>query len=312
MSLAIEVSALSKRFGDRTAVDSVSFAVGAGSIFGLLGPNGAGKSTTLRLLCGFLAPTSGEARVAGLSPWRERAALKQAIGFMPQAFGLYDHLTVTENLEFFAELYLPSRRRVRVRTHEVIAMTGLRELAEAQVAGLSAGWRQRLALGCAMLHEPKVLFLDEPTAGVDPISRRLFWDLIHALNDRGATIFLTTHYVEEVERCHTVGLLHDGALKVCGSPIDLRASAEAAHDLVAVDCSDADRAVPRLRAEPGVVDAYLYGQRLHVTWERGGDCMARTRTLLAGAGLSVRAVEPRTATMEDVFINAAHRGSTPP
>jgi ABC-2 type transport system ATP-binding protein len=308
---AIEVSALTKRYGDRTAVSDVTFSVESGAIFGLLGPNGAGKSTTLRLLCGFLAPTAGEARVAGLSPLREREALKRAIGFMPQAFGLYDYLTVTENLEFFAELYLETRRRVRVRTHEVIAMTGLRELADTPVARLSAGWRQRLALGCAMLHEPKVLFLDEPTAGVDPISRRLFWDLIHVLNDRGATIFLTTHYVEEVERCHMVGLLHDGVLKVCGSPIALRASAEAAHDLVAVDCSDADRAVPRLRAEPGVVDAYLYGQRLHVTWERGVDGPARTRTLLAGVGVTVHAVAPRTATMEDVFINAAHRDGAP-
>ncbi len=153
-----------------------------------------------------------------------------------------------------------------------------------------------------------MLFLDEPTAGVDPISRRLFWDLIHGLNDRGTSIFLTTHYMEEVERCHTVGLLYEGLLRVCGPPIDLRASVASAHDLVAVDCADLDRAMHRLRSEPGVVDAYILGHRLHVTWALGMDSEARTRAVLSQAGVAVRAVAPRDATMEDVFLAAALHG----
>ena len=301
--LAIETHDLTRRYGTRTVVDRLNLSIKEGSVFGFLGANGAGKSTTLKMLCGLLRPSDGSARVAGCDPERERPRLKHSIGIMPQSFGLYSYLTVRENLEFYGDLYMPTRREAQDRVRWVLEAAGLGPKASHRAGDLSAGWRQRLALGCSILHRPKVLFLDEPTAGVDPISRRLFWDLIHTVNDSGATIFVTTHHMEEVERCHTIGMMADGVLRVAGVPGELKAQAARRFDLVAVDCDVPDLALRRLQGLPGVRDAYIYGDRIHLAWEKDAGGLARTGEALA-AQVVVRAVTTRNPTMEDVFVNA--------
>jgi ABC-2 type transport system ATP-binding protein len=300
----IVVSDLTKQYGERVAVDHLSFSVHEGEVFGFLGPNGAGKSSTVKMLCGFLRPTSGEALVAGLSPIRDRARLKQAIGFMPQSFGLYDYLTVGENLKFYGDLYLRSHKEMLARTREVIGIAGLEPYLNQQASRLSAGWRQRLALACSILHHPRVLFLDEPTAGVDPVSRRLFWDLIHRLNDAGTTIFVTTHHMEELERCHRVGLLDHGRLKLCGAPDELRTITASRFRLLALDCPEPERILELLRAAPEVRDAYLYGNRIHLAFASDCDGARVTLAVLDQAGVAPERLEPRAPTMEDVFVTA--------
>jgi ABC-2 type transport system ATP-binding protein len=304
----IETIDLTKRYGARNVVDSLSMQVTEGAVFGFLGPNGAGKSTTLKMLCGFLTPSAGEVRVAGLSPIRQRRQLQEVIGFMPQTFGLYTYLSVRENLEFYADLHLPSRRAARERMAEVIDAAGLARYADHRADQLSGGWRQRLALACAILHRPRLLFLDEPTAGVDPVSRRLFWDLLHQLSDSGVTIFVTTHYMEEVERCTQIGLIDRGKLRLSGSPLELKAAAASEQELLAIDgCDDHAAAFASLRGAQGMLDAYLYGDRIHLAWAPGSDGLATTAELLRRAGVACRDVQPRRATMEDVFVAGARR-----
>jgi ABC-2 type transport system ATP-binding protein len=303
VALAIETHELTRMYGARAAVDHLSLQIEEGKVFGFLGANGAGKSTTLKMLCGLLTPTSGWARVAGIDPVRDRTRLKQAMGFMPQAFGLYGYLTVRENLEFYGDLYVRTRKEARERIKWLLDVAGLGPRAGQRADALSAGWRQRLALGCAILHHPRVLFLDEPTAGVDPISRRLFWDLIHTLNEDGATIFVTTHYMEEVERCHQIGMMADGVLKVAGVPGALKAEAARRFDLLAVDCDQADAALACFHGVDGVRDAYIYGDRIHLAWDPGAGGLARSRELLQGR-VQLRACVPRSPTMEDVFVQA--------
>jgi ABC-2 type transport system ATP-binding protein len=311
MANAIETFELTRRYGPHEVVSRLALTIPEGVIFGLLGPNGAGKSTVLGLLSGALSPTSGEVRVAGLSPQRDRDRLKRVIGFMPQSAGLYDHLTALENLDFFAALYFSSRREARARARELHDALGFTPHTGKRAAELSGGWRQRLGLACAVLHRPRVLLLDEPTAGVDPLSRRVFWNLIEGLRAQGATIVVTTHYMEEVERCHLAGLLVGGALRVCGQPRLLKAAAARAGELVAVVCDEPDRALAALRAAPGVFDAYVYGDCVHAAWSAGAlDAAARTRAALDAAGLRSRVVAGRDATMEDVFVHAA--AASPP
>jgi ABC-2 type transport system ATP-binding protein len=305
MTLAIETRDLSRRYGERVALDRLTLQVPDGVVFGLVGPNGAGKSTTLRILCGLVQPTSGEVQVAGRSPVRERRALQQVIGIMPQTFGLYSYLTVRENLEFYADLYVSSGRQARARIAEVMELAGLGAYATARPPELSGGWRQRLALGCAILHHPRVLFLDEPTAGVDPVSRRLFWDLIHDLSVGGTTIFVTTHYMEEVERCNAIGLISQGRLRLSGSPLELKQAAKRDAELIAVDCDERERAFAALREAAGLRDAYVYGDRLHLCFALGHDGLAQTEALLGRAAVHVHCIEPRPPTMEDVFVAAS-------
>ena len=314
---AIETRDLIRRFGERTVVDRLSLRIPEGIVYGFLGPNGAGKSTTLRILCGMLRPTAGEVTVAGFSPVRDLDRLKRAIGYMPQQFGLYDYLTVAENLAFYADLYLPSARAARDRTREVLAATGLDAQRDQIASRLSGGWRQRLALACAILHRPRVLFLDEPTVGVDPVSRRLFWDLLHELNDAGTTIFVTTHYMEEVERCHEVGLLSGGRLRTSGSPRELKSFVAERRELVTVIAGDADRAFAALRGLPDLVDIYFYGEAIHLAWTRDPERLTqpravhRTREALREAGIGVVHIDHRVSTMEDVFVQATGRGDEP-
>lgn len=219
---SIEVSGLTKKFGDFVAVDSVSFRVGQGEILGFLGANGAGKSTTIRMLCGLLAPTSGEAIVGGFSVGSQPEKVKERIGYMSQKFSLYEDLTVLENIRFFGGIYGLGRARLRTRLPWILDMAGLRGREDSLTRELAGGWKQRLALGCALLHEPEIVFLDEPTGGVDPVSRRRFWDLIYDLSVRKVTVFVTTHYLDEAEYCHRIMLMHAGVIIAGGRPRELK------------------------------------------------------------------------------------------
>jgi ABC-2 type transport system ATP-binding protein len=301
-ALAIETRKLTRRYGDRNAVDALDLRVRQGSVFGFLGPNGAGKSTTLKLLCGQLAPTSGEAIVAGLSSSRDAARLKEVIGFMPQAFGLYDYLTVAENLAFYADLYLSSRGAAKRRVQEVIELTGLEKRLDQPAEALSGGWKQRLALGCAILHRPRVLFLDEPTAGVDAVARRVFWDLLFRLNEEGTTLFVTTHYMEELDRCHEVGILAAGQLRALGPPRALKETVAQGHELLSVVTAEPEVALAALRGLRGLRDSYVWGEEIRLTWRRGAQGELRTRALLEELGLRDALVELRPPTMEDVLV----------
>ncbi len=222
MQTVIEVKELTKNFGGHVAVNNVSFKVRSGEIFGFLGPNGSGKSTTIRMICGILSPTAGIGSVLGFDIYKEAEKIKQNIGYMSQKFSLYEELTVDENLDFYAGIYGLGPAQAKTRKSEVIELAGLKGREKFQAKMLSGGWKQRLALGCALIHRPQLLFLDEPTAGVDPVSRRIFWEIIKYLAKAGITVFVTTHYMDEAELCDTIGFIHNGTLTAYGSPEELK------------------------------------------------------------------------------------------
>jgi ABC-2 type transport system ATP-binding protein len=305
-ALVVEVRELTKRFGDRVAVDAVSFTVRRGEVFAFLGPNGSGKSTTIRMLCGILAPTSGEGRVLGYDLAREGERVKQRIGYMSQRFSLYEDLTVEENLTFYAGVYRVDRASRRHRVAELVEMAGLHGR-ERQLAGqLSGGWKQRLALGCAIVHRPPLLFLDEPTAGVDPVSRRRFWTMIYGLAESGITVFVTTHYLDEAEHADRVALIFNGALRALASPAELRATALQGQ-LLNVLCDAPMRATGLLDGAPGVREVALYGAAVHGLIDPARQSPEGLRRWLAGAGLTVREVTPIEPSLEDVFISLIER-----
>lgn len=222
MNPVVEVQSLTKKFGQHLAVNNVSFEVKTGEIFGFLGPNGSGKSTTIRMVCGIITPTSGVGTVLGYDIYKETEKIKQSIGYMSQKFSLYEELTVKENLEFYAGIYGLDRTETHKRMAEIIELANLDGREQFQAKTLSGGWKQRLALGCALLHRPPLLFLDEPTAGVDPVSRRIFWEIIRYLAKGGITVFVTTHYMDEAELCDTIGFINNGVLTAYGSPLQLK------------------------------------------------------------------------------------------
>ncbi len=303
MSAAVEVENLTKRFGDFVAVDAVSFSVETGEVFGFLGPNGAGKTTTIKMLTGLVPPSSGRGTVAGLDILRQGTEIKRHIGYMSQLFSLYADLTVEENIAFFSGLYGVPRERRAARRDWVLEMAGLQEQRGRLTGELSLGWKQRLALGCAVLHEPPVLFLDEPTSGVDPISRRGFWDLIYALAAGGTTVFVTTHYMEEAEFCHRLALMNRGKLIALDTPARLRQGLR--EPLLEARTSDGTRTIETLEKAPGVAQAGLFGRAVHVTLKEGEDVerdRARLAELLAGRGIEVESIEPIEPSLEDVFI----------
>ena len=261
---SVEAHDLVKRFGTFVAVDHVSLAVRRGEIFGFLGPNGAGKSTTIRILCGLLTPSEGTARVGGFDVATESESIKRSIGYMSQKFSLYDDLEVGENIDFFSGIYgVPDERRAERRDY-VLRMAGLEERRHTMTRLLAGGWKQRLALGCAILHEPPILFLDEPTSGVDPIARRDFWELIYQLSEAGHTIFVSTHYMDEAEYCHRVALMYAGKIVALGSPAELKKSLTG-HHLLALETSDVLGTMKALEDFDGVRDAAVFGGGLHVT-----------------------------------------------
>lgn len=298
----VEVRHLAKHFGTFQAVAGVSFSVRAGEIFGFLGPNGAGKSTTIRMLCGLLAPTAGEGRVAGFDIVRETERIKTRIGYMSQRFSLYDELTVEENIDFYSGIYRLPRAKKAARKDWVLAMAGLRDHRHARTADLSGGWKQRLALGCAVLHEPPILFLDEPTSGVDPNSRRQFWDLIYTLAGGGVTVFVTTHYMEESEYCDRLGIIYRGELIALGTPRALKAE-HMTDAVLEIDCTAPAEAMGVIEGLPAVREVALFGKGLHAVAADAAAAEAAIRAALPARGFRLDRLERITPTLEDVFVS---------
>ncbi len=300
----IQVENLTKRFGHFTAVDHVSFAVGKSSIFGFLGPNGSGKSTVIRMLCGILAPSDGRASIAGFDVARQSDELKGLIGYMSQKFSLYDELSVTENLLFYGRLYSLRGAALRQRMDELIALTHLAPYLNRRAALLSGGWRQRLAMACALMHKPTVLFLDEPTVGIDPVARRELWDLLFEFSGQGMTLFVTTHYMDEAERCSHVGYIYMSKLIVCGVPDDLKtlpAVNPPGARRLDVTCDHVTVGLQAVRQMPGVRSATVFGQSMHLLVENGVSETALVNRL-ADVGIQHPDIRPIAPSLEDVFV----------
>jgi ABC-2 type transport system ATP-binding protein len=306
MNNAIEVRNLTRRFGDFVAVNDISFDVRAGEIFGFLGSNGAGKSTTIRMLCGLLRPTSGTAIVGGIDVTRDPEGVKRRIGYMSQRFSLYEKLTVDQNITFFAGIYGLSKERVDARRAFVLDMAGLRGRENTLTGDLSAGWRQRLALGCAILHEPPIVFLDEPTGGVDPLSRRQFWRLIDDLSRAGVAVLVTTHYLDEAEHCHRIAIIQAGRLAAHGTVKELK-SIFASRPILEVRAVEPVAAMRALDDMPEVEKTSIFGTAVHAVL-RSSDVTTETiAARLNAAGIppvSCTFVEP---SLEDVFLDVAER-----
>jgi len=299
--VAVEVRDLVKSFGDFVAVDHVSLTVGRGEIFGFLGPNGAGKSTTIRILCGLLSPTGGSASVGGYDVATQSEAIKRNIGYMSQKFSLYDDLQVEENIDFFSGIYgVPAATRA-ARKEYILKMAGLEDRRHSMTRLLAGGWKQRLALGCAILHEPPILFLDEPTSGVDPIARRGFWDLIYQLSEAGHTVFVSTHYMDEAEYCHRLALMYRGRIVALGAPEELKRSLTS-HHLMHLESADALESMKALDATEGILDVAVFGGGLHVTVDDPLAAAPRIRQALSARGIAIRHLEPIQPSMEDVFV----------
>jgi len=296
---AVETNDLSRRFGGFVAVRQLNFTIPRGEIFGLLGPNGAGKTTTIRMLCGILLPTDGQARVLGYDVARQPEEIKKRIGYMSQKFALYGDLTPIENLEFYAAIYsVPHAQRTQ-RISELIQLSGLTDYQKVLTRNLSGGWRQRLALACTIVHEPPMLFLDEATAGVDPVSRREFWDLIYQMAGQGTSILATTHYMDEAEYCNRIGMMYAGELIALESPDVLRTRVPGY--LVQVDCEQPTEAVQALSDLPGIIETTIHGAQLHVLLNDAGEASHMLDTLRE-AGVVVRSSLPIQPSLEDVFL----------
>src|SRR5690348_1382310 len=298
---AVEIHDLVKAFGAFVAVDHVSLQVKKGEIFGFLGPNGAGKSTTIRMLCGLLTPTSGEASVSGFDVKTQPEEIRRNIGYMSQKFSLYDDLTVDQNIDFFSGMYGVPRATRPERKAYVLEMANLKERRDAMTRTLSGGWKQRLALGCAILHDPPVLFLDEPTSGVDPIARGAFWNLIHDLAETGHTVFVSTHYMDEAEYCHRLALMYRGKVIALGTPEELKRDLDG-HGLLRLDTGATLDTMRTLESVPGVIESAVFGGGLHVVVDDGQAVMERIRQKLESEKIQIRRLEPITPSLEDVFV----------
>jgi drug efflux transport system ATP-binding protein len=299
--IAVEIKNLVKRFGDFVAVDNVSLTVQRGEIFGFLGSNGAGKTTTIRMLCGLLTPTSGSAQVGGFDLVTQAEQIKQTIGYMSQKFSLYDDLSVVENIDFFSGVYTVPQELRPARTEYVLKMAGLENRGDTMTRLLPTGWKQRLALGCAILHQPPILFLDEPTSGVDPIARRNFWDLIYQLSAAGHTVFVTTHYMDEAEYCHRLALMHRGRLIGLGSAAELKA-ALVSHTLMHLESTDVLESLRALEQCTEVVEAAVFGSGLHLMVRDAAAAESTVRAALAERSIEVKRLAVIEPSMEDVFV----------
>jgi ABC-2 type transport system ATP-binding protein len=293
---------LVKRFGDFVAVDRINLEARTGEIVGFLGPNGAGKSTTIRMLCGLLRPTAGQALVAGYDVAREPEQVRRRIGYMSQKFSLYNDLQVIENIRFFASMYDVPASALKERAEWVLDMAGLAGRESTITGTLPSGWKQRLALGCAVLHRPPILFLDEPTSGVDPISRRQFWELIHTMAAEGVTVLVTTHYMDEAEYCNRLVLIFQGRIVASGSPTELKQQAMTG-ELLLIECAPLGLALDVLQQAPDVKDVAVFGNALHVVVQDARAAIPRLRVVLSGQGVAVSRIEPIRASLEDVFVS---------
>ena len=303
---SVVVKDLVKRFGDFVAVDHISFEAKKGEIFGFLGPNGAGKSTTIRMLCGLLHPTSGLAMVADTNVAKQPEVVRQKIGYMSQKFSLYNDLTVIENVKFFAGMYEVSPDVLPERVEWALDMAGLKGRERTMTGTLAAGWKQRLALGCAVLHKPPILFLDEPTSGVDPISRRQFWELIHQMAAEGVTVFVTTHYMDEAEYCNRLVLIYRGKIVASGSPAELKR--DAMHgELLLVEGEPLPAAIEALQYHDAIQDVAVFGNALHLVVEDAKRAVPIVRQRLEEKSVKVSRVEPIRPSLEDVFVSLTTR-----
>jgi ABC-2 type transport system ATP-binding protein len=300
--VAVTLQNLEKRFGKFVAVNKISLEVAAGEIFGFVGPNGAGKSTTIRMLCGLLSPTSGTGTVAGYDIGTQAEQIKRHIGYMSQRFSLYDDLTVEENIDFYSGIYLLQKEKKRERKEWVLKLAHLEPHRATRTALLPSGWKQRLSLGCALLHEPPVLFLDEPTSGVDPISRRNFWDIIYQMAASGVTVFVTTHYMEEAEYCDRLALIYRGELVAVGTPAELKQE-HMSEQVLEVQCSSPQDALVLAGPVEGVRDVAIFGMNLHVVVTDADVVAAKLRTALESEGIAVQNIAPIAPTLEDVFVS---------
>jgi ABC-2 type transport system ATP-binding protein len=300
---AVEAVELTKKFGDFTAVDGVSFAIKRGEIFGFLGPNGAGKTTTIRMLLGLLRPTSGHAQVLGFDIVKQTDEIKKCIGYMSQRFSLYNDLTVEENLNFYGRTYGVKNQQLRERKAYILKMAGLEGRERELTKNLAGGWKQRLALGTAIIHEPEMVFLDEPTAGVDPISRRAFWDLLYELADGGTTIFVTTHYMDEAEHCQRLAFIHSGRIVARGSPLDIKENVMHGQ-VLEIDCDQPEAAILALRQSGLFDEVALYGALIHVITDNGESHKPTILKTLRDGGIKVQSIDLIAPSLEDVFVSS--------
>ncbi len=297
--LAVKVEGLTRRFGDFVAVDNISLEIKKGEVFGFLGPNGAGKSTTIKMLCGLLLPSSGKGSVGGFDIMIESEEIKKHIGYMSQRFSLYEDLTVEENIDFFGGIYdVPSNKR-SARKNWVLEMANLEERRMTLTRTLPAGFRQRLALGCAMLHEPPMLFLDEPTSGVDPVSRRNFWSMIYSMSKEGTTVFVTTHYMDEADYCDRLSLIYRGKIVAQGTPNELRQE-HMDKDVLEIDSDRPVEAIEILNNNR--IEAAIFGNVIHVTVDSADTGIPAARKLLEDSGIKVKNIAKITPSLEDVFV----------
>jgi len=305
-ALAIDVRGLTRRFGTFVAVDDLSFSVKQGEIFGFLGANGAGKSTTIRMLCGLLKPTSGTALVGGIDVSRDPEGVKRAIGYMSQRFSLYELLTVDQNIEFFGGIYGLAGNRFAERRKFVLEMAGLHGREDTLTRDLPGGWRQRLALGCAILHEPRIVFLDEPTGGVDPLSRRRFWDLIGDLSRQGVTVLVTTHYLDEAEHCHRIAIIQAGKLAALGTATELK-QVFSSRPIVEIHASQPVQAMALLDKNPNVEKTSLFGTSVHAVMKNPSLDPSVLASALKAEGIEVSSIGAVTPSLEDVFLDVVER-----
>jgi ABC-2 type transport system ATP-binding protein len=307
--LAVSADHLVRRFGQFTAVNDISFQVRKGEIFGFLGPNGSGKTTVIKMLTGLLPLTGGDAHVQGIDVRSDPEGVRERIGYMSQQFSLYDDLTVAENLQFYGRIYSLPAERLKRRINEIVELNGLGPYMDRQAARLSGGWKQRLALGCAMLHEPKLLFLDEPTAGIDPVARRQLWDLLFELSGHGITFFVTTHYMDEAERCSHVAYIYYGRLIADGTPDSLRNLPDvrpAGTKRVEIMTHDVTRALRIARGLPGIRSATIFGQSIHALLEDQFD-LNDLRKQLSDNGIHVNEIRPLEPSLEDAFVELTNK-----
>lgn len=297
--IAVEVKSLRRTFGDFVAVDNIDLTVKKGEIFGFLGPNGAGKSTTIRMLCGLLMPSGGSGTVYGFDIFKQPEEIKKIVGYMSQKFSLYNDLTVEENINFFSGIYNVPRENREKRKEWVLDMAQITERRGALTSTLAGGFKQRLALGCAILHEPPILFLDEPTSGVDPISRRNFWHLINEMSQAGTTVFVTTHYMDEADYCDRLALIYRGAIIAEGTPTELRHD-HMKHDVLELETDNSVEALEVLLKHN--IEAAIFGSTLHITVDKAELDTEKIETILRTAGMEVKRCEKIMPSLEDVFV----------
>jgi len=302
----IESSQLTKKFDKVTAVNNLNLSIEEGEIFGFLGPNGSGKSTTIRMLCGLLEPTSGSGTVGGYNIITEAEKIKTIIGYMSQSFGLYRDLTVEENLTFYSKLYLSDKKEAARRREETVETIGLGRYLNYLAANLSGGWKQRLALACAVVHRPKILFLDEPTAGIDPVSRRIMWDFLYDLSSSGMTLFITTHYMEEAERCNKIGFIWEGNLVAYDTPQGVKDNFKL-YQIIKIQCSKITEAFKLLEGHELIKDINIYGDALHLGVDSVEESMPLFRHLLKDKGITISDMTTIAPSIEDVFVALSKR-----